>query len=307
MTFNNIEEALSGFEANLKELNRSEQTIKTYVTAATKLCTWMKAQQLTQAKELTPKVIGNFQGTYSEEAEKLSYSPETIHTHLRGIKRFLEYLEKTHQLLIGPSDTIQMPKLWRHRTVKEILTPEEIKKMIECWDRSNRYGARSRALLELLYSTGLRRGELIHLDIDDIDLKGGYLRVRLGKGGKDRIQPLGRRACKEIKHYTEKARLELLKDAQERALFLDRTGQRLDGWRIYQTLQESAKRTGLTKKPSIHMIRRTFATHLLRNDAHPVYVKEMLGHSSLTTLDRYIKLSGIDLKKEHTRTHPREK
>lgn len=269
----------------------------------------MTSQNLFELRELTEARIKAFQDHFNQQTQIKKYSPETIGTYFRGIKRFLEYLEKTHQILMNPSDALEMPRhMWRYRTIKETLTEKEIQKMIECWDETSWKGIRARAILELLYSTGLRMFELVNLNLDDVDERTGYVRVRGGKGAKDRIQPLGRTACQILKKYLKEARPKLVHDPKERAFFLDYArGKRLQRWRMDDILKESAQKAKITKKPSAHMIRRSFATHLLRNDAHPYYVKELLGHSSLRTTGKYIKVAGIDLKKAHSKYHPREK
>lgn len=302
-----FDQQIQNFKEYLKALNRSSRTLDIYTQGVKKLTTWMVEQGLYEVREITPERIISFQEHYHTQSIQKSYSVETVHTHLRGIKRFLEYLEKTHQLLASPSEAIEMPRLYRHRTVKEILKESEMRKMIECWNSSNWKDLRNRALLELMYSTGLRLSEVAKLDLEDVDEKSGYVRVRAGKGGKDRVQPLGRKACEAIRSYLKKARPYLLRGKDERALFLSYIyGQRLEKWRIDRTLKESGKLAGLTKVPNAHMIRRSFATHLLRNDAHPYYVKELLGHSSMRTTGRYIKVAGVDLKRIHQKTHPRK-
>jgi len=303
-----FDQQIKAFEESLRALNRSKSTIEIYKQAVKKLTLWMIEQNLYEIRELTRERIIAFQRDYHTQAQEKGYSVETVHTHLRGMKRFLEYLEKTHQLLASPSEAIEMPPLYRHRTIQDTLTELEMRQMIECWQTDSWKGLRNRALLELIYSTGLRLSEIKNLDLEDIDEKSGYVRVRGGKGAKDRVQPLGRKACRAVSEYLKKARPYLLRGRDERALFLSYiSGQRLEKWRIAATIKESAQRTKIPKAVSTHTLRRTFATHLLRNDAHPYYVKELLGHSGMETIGRYIKVAGLDLKKEHQRTHPRER
>ncbi|MBI3265943.1 MAG: tyrosine-type recombinase/integrase [Chlamydiae bacterium] len=301
-----FEEALLGFEKRLRELNRSQATLKTYLRPIRYFTDWLILKGIEHPGQITPERLKEYQKDFDERSKEKEYSPETRQHYLRGIKRFLEHLEKTHQLLINPSESLLIPRLVKHRIVKEILTEEEITRMIEGWDRSI-LGLRNRAIMELMYSTGVRLSELVGLDMEDIDIEGGFIRIQGGKGAKDRIQPLGRKATHPLRDYLKNARQELIQEKDESALFISSHHRRISHCRINQIVREMAQRLALAKPVSAHTFRRTFATHLLRNNAHPYYVKELLGHSDLGSLERYLKIAGKDLKKEHTRTHPREK
>ena len=165
----------------------------------------------------------------------------------------------------------------------------------------------NRAVLELLYGTGLRRSEASNLNVGDLDLVGGYVWVRQGKGKKDRVVPLGQMAITALTVYLDAVRPTLIKDKDEGALFLNRFGGRLLGGGIFEVVKKAVASARLSPKITPHSLRHAAATHMLQNGAPIRHIQEFLGHASLETTQVYTRVTIIDLKAVHAKYHPREK
>ena len=165
-------------------------------------------------------------------------------------------------------------------------------------------GVRDRAVLEVLYSTGIRLEELASLTIYDCDLTGGMLRVNKGKGAKDRVVPMGKHAVRLLKEYIARIRP---RSAGSRSLFLNRLGGPLSRQIVQLMVRTYARKAGIAKKVTPHVFRHTFATSLIKNGADVIAVQKMLGHASPKTTQIYTHVAGVDIKKTHASSHPREK
>ena len=181
-----------------------------------------------------------------------------------------------------------------------------MKRLLAAVDLEKPLGTRDRAILELLYSTGLRAGELVHLGVSDLDEANGTLTVRQGKGGKDRVVPVGEIAFHYLKCYLTEARSRLLGPASVEILFLTQKGSPMSGANPGMMVRWYARRARISRPANAHMIRRSCATHMLRRQAPIRYIQELLGHRSLDTTQRYTQVVISDLKRIHRRTHPRE-
>ncbi|MBI4713456.1 MAG: tyrosine-type recombinase/integrase, partial [Planctomycetes bacterium] len=199
-----------------------------------------------------------------------------------------------------------------NRLPNDILTRDEVDKLLALPDINASAGIRDRALLETLYSTGIRLQECTNLEVSDVDYDGGYLRVNQGKGNKDRIVPLGKIACYWLKEYIRRVRPEFLKhnkkDPEHNALWVSHyLGKPLSSQIIAKLVRSYGRKAGINKKVTVHTWRRTLATHLLQAGVNLVYIQEILGHEDMRSLDRYIKVTAIEVKQTHQRTHPRER
>lgn len=294
-----------GFKESLKILKQSKTTIELYEAGLKQFLNWLAGEKIYDLKEVTFEVMRKYQLLLLSK----SYSLNTIHVKLRCLKRFFEYLEKTRVILLNPAEKIILPKLG-DRLSKNILSEEEIKKLLNAPNTSTPIGIRDRALLELLYSTGIRKQECADLKVYDVDYKGGSLRINQGKGSKDRVVPLGKKACDALREYLLKIRPVLTKeDITNRSLFVSvlKEGKPLSEQSLRVIVKNYGKQAGIKQPVNPHAIRRSVATHLLKNDAHPLYIQRILGHSSTKTLNKYIKVIAKDVKKTHNKTHPREK
>jgi integrase/recombinase XerD len=186
----------------------------------------------------------------------------------------------------------------------ETLTLDEMEKILTSPLSFTVLGVRDKAMLELLYATGLRVSELVNLTLNDVNVEAGFLRC-LGKGSKERIVPVGAAARKALTDYLSFARPQLAKQSSERALFLTVRGKRFHRSNIQQILQRHLKRAGITRRISPHTLRHTFATHLLEHGADLRSIQEMLGHADISTTQVYTHVSTEKLKEVYRKTHPR--
>jgi integrase/recombinase XerD len=234
---------------------------------------------------------------------KRKLCPRTRQAHLSALKGLFSYLIKQGLIPTDPAVNIEPPK--SAATLPEIPTEEEITRILAAPDLQNPLGIRNRAILEVLYSSGLRRQELINLNLADVDLENGYLRVVQGKNKKDRMVPLGDVAGKFIEAYLKLVRWWYIRDPAEQAMFIDSAkGKRLSPGMLGHLLTQLIKKTGITKKVSPHSFRHAMATHLLQNQADIRHIQMMLGHASVATTEIYTRLAIDDLKAVVHRAHP---
>lgn len=300
---------LSGFIMHLKVRNYSPKSVSAYSQQLQGLFDYFREIHITGIKEVTRDILKAYQLKITEEGGKRCghYTPATISVKIRAVKRFFEYLEETNHILINPAEYIREP-LRGKRLPAIILTEEEVKKILEAPNLSTMTGIRDRAILEVFYSTGIRLEELVNLTIYDCDLQGGLLRVNKGKGAKDRVVPLGRHAVKFLKEYITHVRPHHTKNNRGvRTLFVNNTGKPLSKQIVEIMVRNYGKQAGLTKKLTPHTFRHSFATGLIKNGADITAVQKMLGHSSLKVTQVYVRVAGVEVKKTHSTSHPREK
>lgn len=233
---------------------------------------------------------------------KRRYSVATIARHLASIKVFLRFLHAERVLLRDISTLLESPKRWK--TIPKALQPKTVEKLLYAPDPTNEYYLRDRALLELLYATGMRVSEVVDLTLDRINLKLGYVRC-IGKGRKERVVPVGKKAIVATSEYVEVLRPRLMGDAFTDAVFLSRTGRPLDRSNIWRLVKKYALEAGIDVPLSPHTLRHCFATHLLAGGADLRIVQELLGHSDPTTTEVYTHVDEQRLKQVHLQFHPR--
>jgi integrase/recombinase XerD len=234
---------------------------------------------------------------------EMEMSPRTQARIISGIKAFYKYLLLEDLIEEDPTALIESPRI--SRNLPEVLSTEEIDRIESSIDLSKPDGHRNKAIIEVLYSCGLRVSELINLRISDVNLKKGYLRVR-GKGDKERLVPIGVSAIKEIEHYLSqrKAQNNIDGDSMD-ILFLSRRGKSLTRVMIYTITKNLADKAGINKKVSPHTFRHSFATHLIEGGADLRAVQEMLGHESILTTEIYTHLDRDFLRETIMSYHPR--
>lgn len=230
-------------------------------------------------------------------------TPETRKTYLRRIFFFFRFFSKEGFLLIDPSESLTLHSKETHRRVPEILTEQEIKSILALPFERHRLGKRDRAVLELIYSTGLRVSEVASLQIADIDGDEKIVLVRQGKGQKDRVVPMGERALAAIRDYRENL-WQKLNQGHRGELFFSYSGRLLDKNSLAALLRKYAHLCGLTKRIYPHLIRHTMATHLLEHGAPLPAVQGILGHSRLETTQLYTQVKPAELKRWVKKCHP---
>jgi integrase/recombinase XerD len=229
-------------------------------------------------------------------------APGTQAQYLSVVKAFLAHLERTRVLLCDPAASVQVPAMKR---LPRPLTEGQVRRLVASANQQTIFAQRDRAILELVYGTGLRVSECVRLDLGDVDLGGRSLLVRDGKGRKDRSVPLVGRAREALRAYLTTSRPELLRWSTERALFLARGAGRLAGGSVQMMVRDSGKRAGVGA--SCHVLRHSYATHLLRGGADIRQIQALLGHRHLTTTALYTRVDTTDLAAMLSRSHPRER
>ena len=227
----------------------------------------------------------------------------TVARHISSIRSFHQFLLREKVTTTDPTVHLEMPQV--EQKLPRVLSIEEIDALIATPDRSKPQGVRDIAMLELLYASGMRISELIELNIEDIHLTMGFVRV-FGKGRKERIIPLGKGALNAISKYLERARYELQgKYPKTDALFISHRGKRLTRQGCWKIIKEYAQKARINKELTPHVFRHSFATHLIENGADLRAVQEMLGHADIATTQIYTHVTKEQLRKTYLSSHPR--
>jgi len=229
-------------------------------------------------------------------------SPTSISRRLAAIRMFHRFLSRERVLKDDPTTLIDSPKLWKK--VPDTLSLNEVEALISQPDPRLRQGARDKAILETLYATGMRVSECTDLKSNGVNLDIGFLRC-IGKGNKERVIPLGKKAIHSINRYLEFSRPYLLKNKTSEFLFVNRSGNKLSRQSIWKLIKQYAKEAKIKKPIKVHTLRHSFATHLLERGADLRSVQEMLGHSNISTTQIYTHIDKDRLKTIHKMFHPR--
>ncbi|WP_258098775.1 site-specific tyrosine recombinase XerD [Marinoscillum pacificum] len=282
------------------ERSLADNSIDAYLHDITKLRQFFEIKNLT----LSPlKVSQNDLINFVEFVNELGMSPYSQARILSGIKSFYKFLIYEELIEKDPSELLESPKIGRK--LPDTLEFHEIERILAEIDLSTEAGARNRAMLETLYSSGLRVSELIELKISNIYDDVGFLRI-IGKGNKERLVPVGKAALKYIKIYKDQVRIHQdIKKGQEDYLFLNLRGSRISRVSVFTIIKDLALKAGVVKNISPHTFRHSFATHLIEGGADLRAVQEMLGHESITTTEIYTHLDRDYLKQVINEFHPR--
>ena len=293
------ETSIKGFKSYLQiERSLSDNSVQAYIRDVKKFANYAIPIQLSELK-VTRIDISNFLSQINQE----DISARSQARIISGIKAFYKYLIMEDYLKINPTELIESPKIGLK--LPDTLSLIEIDKLISAVDLSSKQGERNRAILETLYSCGLRVSELVNLQLSNIHFKEDYLKVT-GKGDKERLAPIGSRAIKYLTIYINEVRNhQKIKKGNEDFVFLNNRGARLTRVMIFLIIQNLTERIGLKKKISPHTFRHSFATHLIEGGADLRAVKEMLGHESITTTEIYTHLDNEYLRSNIIQFHPR--
>lgn len=226
----------------------------------------------------------------------------TIARRLAALKAFYQFLVRENYLEKDPTINLESPRL--EKRLPKVLTIREVETLLAQPDGATAAGLRDRAMLELLYATGIRVSELVSLNHSDVNLDLAYIRC-LGKGSKERIVPLGSMAVKGVRDYLQSGRPRLIRDRNEEALFVNHHGRRLTRQGFWKIVKKYAEDARIDKEITPHTLRHSFATHLLENGADLRSVQEMLGHADISTTQIYTHITKGRLKEVYARTHPR--
>jgi integrase/recombinase XerD len=256
---------------------------------------YLEGECITDIKSIREEHIINFLSILKTK----EYATSSLSRILIAIKVFFRYAKREELVSTDIAFYLESPRLWQ--IIPEVLSTSEVEKLLAQPDSETPLGARDKAIFEVLYATGLRVSEVCSLNIYDVDDQ--YVKV-LGKGGKERVVPIGRKALAAVdyylSHFRDKAGFE-----QEKALFLSRTGKRIDRFRVWDRIKHYAKMSGVQKNISPHTLRHSFATHLLDNGADLRVIQEMMGHANINSTDRYMHISRQNLQERFHSFHPR--
>ena len=233
------------------------------------------------------------------------YSSATVARKVAAVKSFFHYLVTEHHLPDDPSATLDSPKVRKY--LPKAISKEEVDQLLAApaaLDSSR--GRRDRAILELLYATGMRVSEVVNLDVGDVDPASGTVRC-IGKGNKERVIPIYDRAIHAVEEYLERARVQLLKKPEQKALFLNHRGNRLTRQGLWLIIRRYVEELGIKTPVTPHTLRHSFATHLLNGGADLRNVQELLGHANISTTQVYTQVSSDRLRSAYDDAHPRAK
>jgi integrase/recombinase XerD len=283
----------------------SQRTIPNYLYNIRLFTEYLAELGITNLADADRKVLADYQLHVSlalHRGKRLAHI--TQRNRIICLKTFYRYLMKNGAAITDPTVDLDLPRV-RDQLPANVLTKKEIARLLAQPDTSGPCGIRDRAILELLYSSGIRVSEMSGLNLEDLDLHGGELRV-LGKGDKERLVPLGEVACDYVGLYLEGARPRLA-PAEQRALFVTVRGMRFIATNVSALVREYGRRAGIHKRVTPHALRHTCATHLLKGKADIRQIQRILGHASIATTQRYTKVEITDLKEVLKRCHPRER
>ena len=292
-------QSIKEFKSYLRiERSLSDNTIDSYLRDIQKLSNFSEEKDLNEL-QITKAEVKEF----IAEINKEGISARSQSRIISGIKAFYKYLILEDYLKVNPTELIESPKIGVK--LPDTLSIEEIDSLISAIDLSHPQGERNRAILEVLYSCGLRVSELTNLKLSNIRFKEGYVKV-IGKGNKERFAPIGSSAIKFLNIYLNEIRNHQdIQKGSEDIVFLNRRGNKLTRVMIFTIIKQLAEKIGMKKKISPHTFRHSFATHLIEGGADLRAIQEMLGHESITTTEIYTHLDREYLREAIMQFHPR--
>ncbi|MDO9351349.1 MAG: site-specific tyrosine recombinase XerD [Deltaproteobacteria bacterium] len=280
------------------EKGLSKNTIEAYSHGLNRFLNYLRGKGTEEIREISKLDIREF----LLFLKRKGLSSKTLARNLVSIRVFLRFLTEESILSANPAEEIESPKT--AKTLPEILSLEEVETLLEQPDPQIPQGMRDRAMLEMLYATGMRVSELTRLQVNHVHLDAGYVLV-YGKGSKERIVPIGNEAIKWARRYMGETRERLLKKRESPFLFVNRSGKPMSRQYFWKSIKAYGRRAGIRKRITPHLLRHSFASHLLERGADLRSVQLMLGHADISTTQIYTHVTGERLKKIHQRYHPR--
>ena len=280
------------------EKGLSRNTLSAYGRDLGHYSEFLKKKKVRSVSDVTRREIMDF---LMHEKDR-GLEPASIARSLVAVRMFHRFLTQEGKLREDVTEALESPKLWKH--LPETLSQLEVETLLRSPDTKKLDELRDAALIELLYASGLRASEAASLKVSQLDLEDGTLRV-MGKGSKERVVPVGRKAIEVLKRYLARTRKEWAKDSSGDALLLGRSGRPIGRMTVWNILDKHAKRCGIKKKIYPHLLRHSFATHLLENGADLRVVQELLGHADIVTTQIYTHVDKSRLKGIHKQFHPR--
>jgi integrase/recombinase XerD len=280
------------------ERGLSSNTIISYREDLNAYLDFMEGRQINALSRIGRNDITNFMLDQKDRG----ISVNSVARRLAAIRMFHRFLAREKILKSDPTNLIDSPKLWKK--IPDTLTLNEVESLIAQPNIRDKQGIRDRAILETLYATGMRVSEAVNLKVDNVNLDIGFLRC-IGKGNKERVIPLGKKAIASVKRYLEVSRPRLLKNKGSEYLFVSRFGKKISRQSFWKLIKKYALQARIKKPIRPHILRHSFATHLLERGADLRSVQEMLGHSNIATTQIYTHINRERLKSIHKQFHPR--
>ncbi len=273
---------------------------------------WCEERSIVRPDEVTRAILERYRQhvfLYRRKTDSAPLSFQTQAKRLISVRAFFQWMTRQHHLLYNPASELELPRQ-QQRLPRHILAVAEVEQVLNACDTTDPLGLRDRAMLEALYSTGMRRAELTSLRADDIDLARGTVFIRQGKGNKDRVVPIGERACRWIEKYVFEVRPEQIDADDDGTLFLAKHGEGMQAKQLSGIVKKAIELARLERfqdthpNAACHLLRHACATHMLENGADIRYIQALLGHADLSTTEVYTRVSILQLKAVHERTHP---
>ena len=291
--------------AYLESAHFSPHTLRNRRCYLRQFCRWCKERGISRPVEVSRPVLERYRKWiyhYRQHNGRPLSWPSQCHK-LLAVKMYLKWLVRANVLLYNPAAELEMPRPQR-KLPTAIMTLEEVEQVLSTPDVSDPLGVRNRAILETLYSTGMRRMEIVGLTLYDLNIDRGTILIRRGKGRKDRVVPIGERALGWIDRYLIEVRPHIVVPPDDDYLFLNNRGVQFTDRGMTRTCHAIIKASGITKEGACHIFRHTCATLMMESGAGLRFIQQLLGHEHLSTTEVYTRVSIKKLKQVHTKTHP---
>lgn len=283
------------------EKGYSRNTIEAYKNDLSQFARFLQEQDIDDWRQVTRESLTDF----IFDMKGREYSSSTVARKVAAVRAFLHFLVSESVLIEDPSENLDSPSVTKR--LPRPISPEDIEALLAAPDsEKGARGLRDRALLELLYATGMRVTEVVSLEVDDVNLASSTVRC-VGKGSKERIIPLYSKALSALDEYLEKGRLSLIRDPEEKALFVNHRGERLTRQGLWLIIKRYVKQVGISDMVTPHTLRHSFATHMLNGGADLRNVQKLLGHANISTTQVYTQVSNKHLREVYDDSHPRAK
>jgi integrase/recombinase XerD len=291
------------------ERGQSDNTARTYAALLGKFVTWAQTQSLGDWKQvelwhlmafLKHERERNLETEPKDSARRLS--GESVYLEIAALRAFYKFAGNEKILPQNVAENLSLPRRWKR--LPKALTDEEIKKVLAPENPETPESLRDGAILELAYASGLRLSELKNLRLEQLYLEAGFINV-IGKGNKERVVPVGKKAVEALKRYIDAARPKLVTPKSPGTVFLTRRGTPFASVTLWLRMKNRVRRAGISRNITPHMLRHSFATHLLEHGADLRIIQELLGHANISTTEIYTHVAGNRLREIHRKFHPR--
>lgn len=297
-----MQQSVLTFDAFLSYLRHecglADNTVEAYRRDLRRFAHWMEEAGVDRWNELSVARLGDYLAFLSTER----LAPASVARHVASLKMFFRFLVLDGQLDRSSAALLHRPSLWER--IPSVLSERQVNELLSAPKPGDKLFLRDRALLEILYATGARASEAARLRLGDVHMEDRFCRC-LGKGNKERLVPFSPRAKKALEDYLAVERPSLVEHSSTDRLFVSRTGRPIDRVDLWKIVKKYARRVGITAPLSPHTFRHSFATHLLAQGADLRVIQELLGHSSISTTQHYLRVDTSRMKRVHTAFHPR--